>query len=151
MLPNIFLNIYFTTNLTWSTLIDFFPILCLTSIYNNLFVYLDCNNRERLTERTAQKMKFSIKDFFSKCDQLHSLVTFTEEIINRKLHFLCSDGYMEIMTFWGTFPKRLIHFIPSKNFRKPYVFVYVFWASRKRQEAWNGWNENWPEMPHSAK
>ena len=31
-------------------------------------------------------MKFSIKDFFSKCD----LVTFTEVILNRKLHFLCS-------------------------------------------------------------
>ena len=36
----------------------------------------------------AQKMKFSIKDFFSKCDQ--DLVTFTEEILNGKLHFLCS-------------------------------------------------------------
>ena len=31
----------------------------------------------------AEKMKFSIKDFFSKCD----LVTFTEEILNEKLHF----------------------------------------------------------------
>ena len=36
-------------------------------------------------EYTAQKMKFSIKDFFSKYD----LVTFTEEILNGKLHFLC--------------------------------------------------------------
>ena len=48
-------------------------------------------------------MKFSIKDFLSKCDQIRilqwmwpnpqdtaDLVTFTEEIINRKLHFLCS-------------------------------------------------------------
>ena len=44
---------------------------------------------------TAQKMKFFIKDFFSKCDQIRSflrtaLVTFTEEILNGKLHFLCS-------------------------------------------------------------
>ena len=31
-------------------------------------------------------MKFSIKDFFSKC-----LVTFTEEILIGKLHFLCSE------------------------------------------------------------
>ena len=30
---------------------------------------------------TGQKMKFSIKD----------LVTFTEEILNAKLHFLCND------------------------------------------------------------
>ena len=29
---------------------------------------------------TAQKMKFSMKDF-----------TFTEEILNGKLHFLCSE------------------------------------------------------------
>ena len=41
-------------------------------------------------------MKFSIKDFFSKCDQIHGfdqtadLVTFTEEILKEKLHFLCS-------------------------------------------------------------
>ena len=46
---------------------------------------------------TAQKMKFSITDFFSKCDQIHpqfstDLVTFTEEICNGKLHFLCSDN-----------------------------------------------------------
>ena len=40
-------------------------------------------------------MKFCIKDFFSKCDQIHRklqvLVTFTEEILNAKLHFLCND------------------------------------------------------------
>ena len=42
---------------------------------------------------TAQKMTFSIKDFFSKCDQIHrklNLVTFAEEILNGKLHFLYS-------------------------------------------------------------
>ena len=37
------------------------------------------------------KMKFSIKDFFSKCDQIRrNLVTFTGEILNGKLHFVCS-------------------------------------------------------------
>ena len=43
---------------------------------------------------TPQKMKFSIKDFFSKCNQIRrfsaDLVTFTEEILNGRLHFLCS-------------------------------------------------------------
>ena len=37
-------------------------------------------------------MKFSIKDFFSKCDQIRSfldLVTVTKEILNAKLQFLC--------------------------------------------------------------
>ena len=35
---------------------------------------------------TAHKMKFSIKDFFSKSV---NVVTFTEEFLNGKLHFLC--------------------------------------------------------------
>ena len=42
---------------------------------------------------TAQKMKFSVKDFFSKCDQIRipeDLITFTEEILNENFHFLCS-------------------------------------------------------------
>ena len=42
---------------------------------------------------TAQKMKFSIKDFFSKCGRIQfpaDLVTLTKEILNGKLHFLCS-------------------------------------------------------------
>ena len=38
-------------------------------------------------------MNFSIKDFFSKCDQIRSedFVTFTEEILNGKPHFLCGE------------------------------------------------------------
>ena len=39
---------------------------------------------------TVQKIKFSVKDFFNKCDQILKktvdLVTFTEEILNGKLH-----------------------------------------------------------------
>ena len=38
-------------------------------------------------------MKFSIKDFFSKCDQIPAdLVTFTEEILNGKLPFFSSEN-----------------------------------------------------------
>ena len=40
---------------------------------------------------TAQKMKFYIKDFFSKCDQI-AVSTCTEEILNGKFYFLCSVG-----------------------------------------------------------
>ena len=43
---------------------------------------------------TTQKMKFSSKNFFSKCDQnpqeTVDLVTYTEVILNGKLHFLGS-------------------------------------------------------------
>ena len=39
---------------------------------------------------TAQKMKFSINDFLSKCDQ----ITFTEGIPNGKLHF-CAVSFVD--------------------------------------------------------
>ena len=44
---------------------------------------------------TAQKMMFSIKDSsvnVNKSEETADLVTFTEEILNGKLHFLCSVG-----------------------------------------------------------
>ena len=38
----------------------------------------------------AQKMRFSIKNFFSQCDaETGDLVPLTEEILNGKLHFMC--------------------------------------------------------------
>ena len=40
---------------------------------------------------TAQKIKFSIKDFISKCDKIRRISAFTGKILNRKPHFLC--GY----------------------------------------------------------
>ena len=42
-----------------------------------------------------KKMKFFTKDFFSKCGQIRS---FSEEILRRKLHFLCS---VHAMDPWG--------------------------------------------------
>ena len=49
--------------------------------------------RLRYECHTAQEMRFSIKDFFSNCDQIRTadLVTYTEEILNGKLHFLCCE------------------------------------------------------------
>ena len=49
---------------------------------DTLFVFLRTD--------TVQKIKFSIKDFFSKCDQIR-MVIFTDEILNGKLHFLCGE------------------------------------------------------------
>ena len=44
---------------------------------------------------TEQKMKFSIMDFFSKCDQIHRKQriwpNLLKKIRNVKLHFLCSE------------------------------------------------------------
>ena len=47
----------------------------------------------------AQKMKFSVKDFYSKCEQISSFpriffFTFTKEIVNKKLQFLYSYAFL---------------------------------------------------------
>ena len=41
---------------------------------------------------TAQKMKFSIKGFFSKCDQIQSFFQIRSDLLKKSLmlHFLCS-------------------------------------------------------------
>ena len=46
---------------------------------------------------TAQKIKFSIKDFFSICEEPVDLVTFTGEVLHGKLHFFCSEGSTKLL------------------------------------------------------
>ena len=46
--------------------------------------------RTKIKTCTAQKMKFSIKYFFSISSLSIFSVTFNEEFLNEKLHFLCS-------------------------------------------------------------
>ena len=52
------------------------------------------NIRQKVISYTAQKMKFSMKDFFSKCDQIRSFLRIwshlLKKILNGKLHFLYS-------------------------------------------------------------
>ena len=71
---------------------------------------------------TEQKVKFNIKGFFSKCDQIRwklqetaDLVIFTEEILNGKLHF-CAVWYFKM------FNKRLnALFVKSENFPENWI------------------------------
>ena len=56
-----------------------------------------CDSLSRFSDPqiyNAEQMEFSIKDFFSKCDQIHrklrNLVRFTKEMLNERLRFLCS-------------------------------------------------------------
>ena len=46
-----------------------------------------------LTLNTAQKMKFSIKDFFSKCDQIGSFLRIWSHLLKKSL--------MENFIFWA--------------------------------------------------
>ena len=51
-------------------------------------IFESSNNQP--TYFTVQKMKFSIKDFFRKCDRILSFLRIWSQILNGKLHFLCS-------------------------------------------------------------
>ena len=44
---------------------------------------------------TAQKMKFSIKDFFSKCDQIRSFLRIWSHLLKKSLieNFFCAVGF----------------------------------------------------------
>ena len=47
-------------------------------------VYIWCKNYET-AHHTAQKMKFSIKDFFSKCDQIRRKLRIWSHLLNKSL------------------------------------------------------------------
>ena len=95
-------------------------------------------------------MKFSIKDFFSKCDRIHrffaDLVIFAEEILNRKHQFLCNaaDNFCPIVNV------QLVIFLVSNilnltfnTFHDTGLILYqrfpdIFQGYRKWLVAWNG-------------
>ena len=61
--------------------------------FDGVFILLKLigfENSINMATVTAQKMRFSIKDFSSKCWNPADFVTFTDEILNGKLDFLCS-------------------------------------------------------------
>ena len=62
-------------------------------------------------------MKFLIKDFFSKCDKICRNFGLAQEILNKKLHFLCS-----VRNFFS-----LEIFIVLRNFlfRQHLIFVFI--------------------------
>ena len=64
--------------------------------------------------KTAQKMKFSIKDFFSKCDQIHSFLWICSYLLNKSL--------MENFIFCVVArlcTRLVLHKINENNFIKP--------------------------------
>ena len=74
-------------------------------------------------------MNFSIKGLFSKCDQIRrhaDLATFTEAILNGKLHFLCSDTYIRANVNFdhSCYINQFQCFISvlPENIRKPLLF-----------------------------
>ena len=88
-------------------LFSFAHIVAINSVIRMLYHYIKWfifkNSHHWKWTYTALNIKFSIKDFFSKCDQIRSfladLVTFTKEILNGKLYILYSVIFI-FMLFW---------------------------------------------------
>ena len=75
-------------------------------------------------------MKFSIKNFFSKCDQIKfpaDLVTFTKDVLDEKLHFLCNVSVATAISDTSNFMKfyeRLELYYDSQIlFFRPSIFL----------------------------
>lgn len=45
----------------------------------------------KTNKNTAQKLKLSVEDFFSKCEQIHRKKTLTKKHLNGKSNFLSKD------------------------------------------------------------
>ena len=80
-----------------------------------------------ITYIIAQKLKFSFKDFFSKCDQIRSFIWIWSHLLNKilsgKLQFLCSIHYAQNKFSFGIWQERTMNPVKTsqmnqKNFEK---------------------------------
>ena len=71
----------------------------------------------------AQKIKFSIKDLFSKCDQIS-----TEKMLNGKFCFLCSVS-KRVIAWHGSIQGELIQVVPQRLALGPFVFLFLLFVS----------------------
>ena len=76
---------------------------------------------------TTQKMKFSIKDFFCKYEQM---VTFTGEILDGKLHCLCSVAFMWNISSFNVWSLQ-INFASVTRVLVVYKFTCTGWFDEK--------------------
>ena len=96
----------------------------------------------------AQKMKFSIKDFFSRCDQNFpvDLVILTEEILNRKLHFCAVIVNLNKVLIWThnvlTFFLSLSEKSYFKIFQNINKFRVIWWLPYSKPK------QNWKQNTH---
>ena len=66
-----------------------------------LLCKFNCNFLSPFSAATAQKMKFSIKDFFSKCNQIRSFLRIWSHLLKKPL--------MENFIFCAMCPKHFVH------------------------------------------
>ena len=81
-----------------------------------LINYSYCDKREkRLTHLTAQKMKFSITDFFSKCDQIRSFLQIWSHLLKKSV--------MENFNFCAVFNATGLFLYPQKHQKISFSWV----------------------------
>ena len=69
---------------------------------------------------TAQKMKFSMKDFFSKCDQIHSFLRIWPHLLKKTLmeDFIF---WWVFLVFWWNFVRQMFSRWPMSNKADTYI------------------------------
>ena len=87
---------------------------------------------------TAQKMKFSIKDFFSKCDQIRSFLRMWPHLLKKSLmeNFIFCAVLSLAESSWTYFVLLVSFYTPWKHQKN--WFSDVFREYRRTQARWNG-------------
>ena len=75
------------------------------------------------SSNTAQKMKFSTEDLFCKLQETADLVTFSEEILNGKLHFLSSVRQEAYIGMTTNIMYVYLHNFAAPGALKKYIFI----------------------------
>ena len=90
---------------------------------------------------TTQKMKFSIQDFFSKCDQMEKI------FLNGKFHFLCSVSFcMEIIIVSPRLAERFYWNLETvwkstKDIKQLAAsYIYTLFLAWQCEQIWLLWN-----------
>ena len=69
------------------------------------YVYTSFNNEQKTSEdRTAQKMKFSIKDFFSKYDKIRDFLRIKSHLLKKSLmenFIFCAVSQVKLVLYPG--------------------------------------------------
>ena len=72
---------------------------------------------------TAQKMKFSIKDFFSKCDQIHSFLRFWSHLLKKSL--IQNLAFCAVMLLGYIHPQTIIKGFPSTGDDTTFKYSHI--------------------------
>ena len=103
---------------------------------------------------TAQKLKSSIKDFFSKCDQIRRKLRIWSHLLKKSLveNFLfCAvlDICIFILGITNTLEKLLKKTLPSRKFQNKYILGFRYIKKKQTDELCGGINPPTPYPPNN--